>query len=134
MKDHIGNLGNKETMAVNIRRYLSQLGMTQAELAKKIDVPSSTVNCWCKAIAYPRIDKIERMADLFGCLKSDLVEDESSVTHTYELTNEEYAVLLSYRNASEETKRTVMMILMALNGQAGKLGQYIDMVKGSEVK
>lgn len=73
------NLGNKETMAKNIRRYLEFKHMTMRELSEAIEVPYNTVGDWCRAVAYPRIDKIERMANLFGCSKADLVENPEDI-------------------------------------------------------
>jgi hypothetical protein len=35
------------------------------------------VNEWLKAKKYPRIDKIEILANYFGILKSDLIEEKS---------------------------------------------------------
>lgn len=76
----MGNsLGNKEKMAANIRRLLEKRGMTQTELADAIGVPPTTVFNWCQAATYPRIDKIEMMANFFGCSKVDLVEDPEDV-------------------------------------------------------
>lgn len=69
------NLGNKHIMATNIRRYLELRHMSIKELAAAIDVPYNTVGDWTRAEAYPRIDKIERMANVFKITKADLVED-----------------------------------------------------------
>lgn len=73
------NLGNKETMAKNIRRYLAKKGMTMISLSDEIGVPYNTVNNWANGVSYPRIDKIERMAKLFECTKADLVEEEETL-------------------------------------------------------
>lgn len=73
------NLGNKEIMAKNIRRFLEIKHMTIKDLASAIDVPYNTVGDWTRADAYPRIDKIERMANLFGVTKADLVENPEDV-------------------------------------------------------
>lgn len=40
----------------------------------------TTVSDWMHARTYPRIDKIEMMANYFGIEKSDLVEQKSSKT------------------------------------------------------
>ncbi len=71
------SLGNKEIMAVNIRRYLEINGITMHDLSIQIDVPYTTVCAWCKAETYPRIDKIQRMADYFNIEKADLVEPQA---------------------------------------------------------
>ena len=76
----MSDLGNKEIMATNIKRYLSQKGMTMKDLSRAIDVPYTTVCSWCKMDSYPRIDKIEKMANLFKISKSDLVEDPAKVS------------------------------------------------------
>lgn len=70
------NLGNKETMSKNLRYYVSRSGKTQKELCEIFGVATSTFNDWMKAKKYPRIDKIEIMANYFGILKSDLIEDK----------------------------------------------------------
>ncbi|NLN03857.1 MAG: helix-turn-helix transcriptional regulator [Clostridiaceae bacterium] len=57
-------LGNKEVMARNIQYFLNKTGMTQAELAEKLGVNKSTISTWIAAKKYPRIDKIEIMANL----------------------------------------------------------------------
>lgn len=71
----MSNIGNKETMAKNLQYYLERSGKTQKEMSEIVGVATSTFNDWMKAKAYPRIDKIEIMANYFRILKSDLIED-----------------------------------------------------------
>lgn len=74
----MSNIGNKEVMARNILHYLEKSGRSQKEVAEYIDAAPSTFNAWVKAKKYPRIDKIELMADFFGIKKSDLIEDHTA--------------------------------------------------------
>ena len=71
------SLGNKEIMAKNLVYYVARSGKTQKEIASVVGVAPSTFNDWLKAKKYPRIDKIEILADYFGILKSDLIEERS---------------------------------------------------------
>ena len=73
----MSNIGNKETMAKNLHYYVERSGKTQKEMSEIIGVSTSTFNDWMKAKAYPRIDKIEMLANYFHILKSDLIEDRS---------------------------------------------------------
>lgn len=73
----MSNIGNKETLAKNLSYYLEKTGRSQKELAEVVGVAASTFNDWIKAKKYPRIDKIEILADYFGILKSDLIEEKS---------------------------------------------------------
>ena len=41
-----------------------------------VGVAPSTFNDWVKGKKYPRIDKIEMLANFFGILKSDLIEEK----------------------------------------------------------
>lgn len=68
------SLGNKEVMASNIRRHIDKLGLNVKDFSREIGVSYSTVRDWANAVTYPRIDKIEMMANYFGVNKSDLVE------------------------------------------------------------
>lgn len=67
---------SKEVFARNLRRYMESKGKTQKELAEIVGVSAPTINDWIKGKKYPRIDKIEILADYFGILKSDLIEDK----------------------------------------------------------
>jgi repressor LexA len=73
----MSNLGNKEVMAKNLKYYLEKSGKTQKEMCEILGVSTSTFNDWMKAKKYPRIDKIEIMANYFGILKSDLIEEKT---------------------------------------------------------
>lgn len=75
------NLGNKETMAKNIKRYMGITGVSAADMCKVLGVPQSTFSYWLNAKTYPRIDKIEKMANYFGIKKSDLVEEHVPISN-----------------------------------------------------
>lgn len=75
------NLGNKETMAKNIKRYMDITGVSAADMCKVLGVPQSTFSYWLNAKTYPRIDKIEKMANYFGIKKSDLVEEHVPISN-----------------------------------------------------
>lgn len=68
------SLGNKELMAQNIKRFMDAKGITRSELCQALGFNYSTLADWLHARKYPRIDKIERMANYFGVTKADLVE------------------------------------------------------------
>lgn len=73
----MSNLGNKQTMAKNLSYYVERSGKSKRELAEITGVAPSTFNEWTKGNKYPRIDKIERLANYFGILKSDLIEERT---------------------------------------------------------
>lgn len=72
----MSSLGNKEVMAKNIRYYMEKRGLNAKDFSIELDFKYSTVLDWLNAKTYPRIDKIEMMANYFNIEKSDLVEDK----------------------------------------------------------
>lgn len=72
-------LGNRQVMGQNIDYYMNRMGLERKELAKALGVPYSSLTDWMNGNSYPRIDKIQKMADFFGVEKSDLVEPRSAM-------------------------------------------------------
>ena len=70
------SLGNKEILSKNLKYYIERSGKDRRELAETWGYPYSTVTDWINGKKYPRIDRIEVMADYFGILKSDLIEEK----------------------------------------------------------
>ena len=79
-----GSLGNKEVMAKNIRKQLESRGLNVKDFAARMDFKYSTVLDWVNAKTYPRIDKIELMANYFGIEKADLIEENNQLHATSE--------------------------------------------------
>ena len=74
-------LGNKETLAKNLAHYVGRSGRDQREIAEAVGVAPSTFNEWMKGKKYPRIDKIQMLADYFGIRMSDLIEEAGENGH-----------------------------------------------------
>lgn len=60
--------------AENLRFYISKSGRTQSEIADTLGIPLMTFNDWVRGKTYPRIDKLEMLAQYFGVSKSELIE------------------------------------------------------------
>jgi transcriptional regulator with XRE-family HTH domain len=74
----MSNIGNKKTFSKNLTYYIERSGKMQTEIADAIGVSKSTLTEWTKARKYPRIDKIELLANYFSIQKSDLIEEKLS--------------------------------------------------------
>ena len=67
---------NKRIMATNIKRYMDSKGVTNQQLCDALGFKYTTFMDWIKGVTYPRIGKVEAMANYFGCEKSDLIEEK----------------------------------------------------------
>ena len=70
----MSDLGNKKVMADNILYYMSLHNKTRNDICKDLGIKYTTLTGWITAEKYPRIDKIEMLANYFGISKADLVE------------------------------------------------------------
>ena len=108
------NLGNKETLAKNLAYYLEKSGRDQREVAEALGVAPSTFNEWVKAKKYPRIDKIEMLANYFGILKSDLIEEVKENGYSPsepQLTEGEKLMLDLFRKIPEDRQPEALDLL-----------------------
>ena len=85
----MSNLGNKEIMAKNIQYYMDKYGKTRQDMCEALGVKYTTFTDWVKGNSYPRIDKIELMANYFGISKADLVEDHNDFSDDHYYLNDE---------------------------------------------
>ena len=75
----MGDLGNKEIFAKNLNYYMNINQKNRSDVCRDLDIPYSTFTDWCNANIYPRIDKIEMLANYFEIKKSDLVENKEKI-------------------------------------------------------
>ena len=69
---------NKKIFANNLSFYMEQKGVDRNTLCADLDLKYTTVRDWLKGITYPRIGKIELLANYFNINKSDLIENKIS--------------------------------------------------------
>jgi transcriptional regulator with XRE-family HTH domain len=115
----VSNIGNKEIFAKNLAYYLEKSGKDQKEVAEVVGVAPSTFNEWMKAKKYPRIDKIEILANYFGILKSDLIEKVSEDGYSPsepQLTEGEKMLLDLFNRVPEDQQQLVLQMIRAALG------------------
>ena len=88
----------KMIFAENLKAYLTNKGLTQLDLANYMQCSSSTVSDWCNGRKYPRVDKMQRMADWLGVQMSDLTSVHDK------LDDADIAFYNRYKQLSEEEK------------------------------
>jgi repressor LexA len=93
---------SKEVFAKNLRYYMESRGKNQKELAEIIGVSAPTMNDWLKAKKYPRIDKIDMLADYFGILKSDLIEEKTEEHREMQKKNDALSDIIIELRTNEE--------------------------------
>ncbi len=118
----------KRIFSNNLKYYMNLNNKNQMDLMKDLKLSSSTVSNWCTGAKLPRMDKVQMLADYFGILKSDLIEEKKDKQeNSYYLNpktskiaqeiydNKELSLLFdAARDAEPEDLQTVHSMLMAL--------------------
>ena len=68
---------DKRIFAKNLNSIMEECDRTPSDIVNLLGVSKSTVSSWRNGEKMPRMDKIEALANYFGCLKSDLIEQKS---------------------------------------------------------
>lgn len=64
----------KKIFSSNLRKQLSLHNKTQSDIVNDLHITSSTVSDWVNGKKYPRMDKVQLLADYLGIWKSNLTE------------------------------------------------------------
>ena len=103
------NLGAHEIFSKNLIRYLDESGKTQREVAAAVGVSAGTFCDWVKGRMYPRMDKLQKLADYFGINKSDLFE-EWNIEKDEELAADQKVLELFHKVPKEKREFVLSLI------------------------
>lgn len=66
--------------AKNLMRYMEKRDISQADLAKRLCVSSTSVSNWCNAIKTPRMGNVDKICSILGVTRIELMSAESEAT------------------------------------------------------
>ena len=75
----MSDLGNKEIFVRNLKYYMTINNKNRNDVCRDLDIPYTTFAEWYNGNIYPRIDKIQMLANYFDIKKSDLVENKEKL-------------------------------------------------------
>ena len=101
------SLENKEVFSSNLKFYMNKFGINRNKLCDDLGFKYMTVSDWINAKTYPRIDKIEMLANYFNVNKSDLIEDKIE-TNTNKLTTDQEQLITHYNNSNTQGKTIIL--------------------------
>lgn len=70
-------MDNKNIFASNLKRHMKLHNKSRKEVCEALGFSYYTFSDWVNGKKYPRMDKVEILADYFGILKSDLIEEKT---------------------------------------------------------
>lgn len=61
--------------STNLNKLLNETHKSQIEVANAIGISQQTFNTWTRGIAFPRMDKVQLLANYFGIGKDSLIDE-----------------------------------------------------------
>lgn len=106
-----------QIFAQNFRRFMYAYGLKQLEVAKALNVSTSTINSWYHAQRTPRMDKVDALCKLFHCKRSDLIAEDFQ---TPAIGEAELVEMYRSLNAEGKAKARELVKMLVDTGQYKK--------------
>ncbi|MDU0420319.1 XRE family transcriptional regulator [Staphylococcus simulans] len=131
------NKERNKIIANNIRKYLKQSNMTQKQLAELIGIKQSTLSDYLNLRSNPSHGVIQKIADVFGIVKSDIdttYKEDNDITTVYnQLTPPRQHNVLDFANKQleeqnnevSENDRNIITIKRMHAAAAGVVGEEL---------
>lgn len=87
-------MNNKNIFAANLKRYMDISKKSRREVSEALGVSYYTFSDWVNGKKYPRMDKVEMLAEYFGILKSDLIEEKTIENSPVEMAERHFEILM----------------------------------------
>lgn len=106
----------KKLFSINLRKIMLENGKTQSDIVKDLNFRQATVSDWLNGKKYPRMDKIEMLAQYFSISIDELIS--VSKQEKISLSSLELELIKKYRKLNASDKQEI------LNNIEFKLFQY----------
>ena len=117
---------NKEIMARNIKKYMKMKGVNNQQICDALNIKYTTFLDWTKGITYPRMPKVELMANYFGIMKSDLIEDKTEEQRRMEKNNDAIADIVVRLRTDEKCLQATRAICSLDEEQLDVVNQMLS--------
>lgn len=68
----------RKSFVKNVNDIMERRGISQADIARELDLSTATVAGWCTGKLYPRANNMQRLADYLGVTMATLVDGDGA--------------------------------------------------------
>jgi transcriptional regulator with XRE-family HTH domain len=110
-------MDNKDIFSSNLKMYMELSGKSRNDISNALGISYFTITDWVKGKKYPRMDKVEMLANYFGIPKSYLIEEKNKPSPEEIKLNEGEQLLLDlFRKIPEDQQGLVLNLIRAALG------------------
>lgn len=110
-------MDHKTVFSENLKMYMALSGKSRKDVCEALGYSYFTLSDWVNGKKMPRMDKVEQLANYFGVLKSDLIEEKEKTATKNDsgLSEAKLQLLDLVENCSdEEASRLLQMMELFL--------------------
>jgi repressor LexA len=119
-------MDNKNIFAENLNRYMELHEKTRKEVSEAIGVSYFTFTDWVNGKKYPRMDKVEKLANYFGVLKSDLIEQRTEEREEMQKKNDTLADIIVRLRTDDDFLSVVETLYKCDNDKLNGVSQMLN--------
>lgn len=110
---------HKEIFSKNLKRFMALEGKSRKDVCEDLGYSYFTFSDWVNGKKMPRMDKVEQLANYFGILKSDLIEEkkETATENGNGLSESKRQLLALAESCSEEDAEKLLQMMQILLGK-----------------
>ena len=108
---------HKEVFAKNLKKYMALNGKSRKEVCQALGYSYFTFSDWVNGKKMPRMDKVEQLANYFGILKSDLIEEKKETATEGGLSDAKMKLLALAENCTEEDAERLLKVMELVLGK-----------------
>ena len=113
------NENARQIFVANLCNLMERNGITQADIVQRFGLTASTVSDWVKGKKYPRVDKMQMLADLFHVPMSYLVSEHKEIQQQSGiLSAAENELLAIYRDANDAGQQQLLYLARLISSDA----------------
>ena len=112
-------MAHREIFSSNLKRYMDLNGKSRKEICEALGYSYFTFSDWVNGKKMPRMDKVEQLANYFGILKSDLIEEkkEAVADNDNDLSDSKKQLLALAESCTEEDAEKLLQMMQILLGK-----------------
>ena len=110
-------MAHREVFSRNLKKYMALSGKSRREICEALGYSYFTFSDWVVGKKMPRMDKVEQLANYFGVLKSDLIEDKKETAPKDGLSEAKQKLLDLAENCSEEEAERLLQVMELILGK-----------------
>lgn len=105
---------HKQIFSANLKKYMALNGKSRKEVCEALGYSYFTFSDWVNGKKMPRMDKVEQLANYFGILKSDLIENKKTAPEAGSGLSEAKSKLFALAESCSEAEAERLLQVMEL--------------------